>query len=198
MRASPLRSDPPADDSARADAALAGLIATIARRDESALRTLYERTAPKLLGVILRIQPDRGAAEDVLQDVFLRVWQNAASYSPAAGRPLAWLCAIARNRAIDGLRRRREVQGPITEDGEDWVERLADPHDSEGTILGRNALQACLGRLEALHRDCIVLAYCEGQSREDLALRYDRPVSTIKTWLHRGLATLRGCLDGAP
>lgn len=197
MRASPLRGDLPADDPARTDAALAGLIATIARHDEAALRALYDRTAPKLLGVILRIQPDRGAAEDVLQDVFLRVWQNAASYSPAAGRPLAWLCAIARNRAIDGLRRRREVQGPITEDGEDWVERLADPHDSEGTILGRNALQACLGRLEALHRDCIVLAYCEGQSREDLALRYDRPVSTIKTWLHRGLATLRGCLDAA-
>ncbi|RZK78942.1 MAG: sigma-70 family RNA polymerase sigma factor [Methylobacterium sp.] len=183
---------------ARGDAILADLIARIARRDEAALRTLYDRTAPKLLGVVLRIQSDRGMAEDVLQDVFLRIWQKAASYSPAAGRPLAWLCTIARNRAIDGVRRRSETQGPVTEDGEDWVERLADPHDSEGTILGRNALQACLGRLEALHRDCIVLAYCEGQSREDLALRYDRPVSTIKTWLHRGLATLRGCLDGAP
>lgn len=208
MRASPLRDGPPrggsqpdgpsADDPARTDAVLADLIARIARRDEAALRTLYDRTAPKLLGVVLRIQSDRGLAEDVLQDVFLRIWQKAATYSPAAGRPLAWLCTIARNRAIDGVRRRSETQGPVTEDGEDWVERLADPHDSEGAILGRNALQACLGRLEALHRDCIVLAYCEGQSREDLALRYDRPVSTIKTWLHRGLATLRGCLDGAP
>jgi RNA polymerase sigma-70 factor (ECF subfamily) len=188
----------PADEAARTEAVLADLIARIARRDEAALRTLYDRTAPKLLGVVLRIQSDRGMAEDVLQDVFLRIWQKAASYSPAAGRPLAWLCTIARNRAIDGVRRRSETQGPDTGDGEDWVERLADPHDSEGTILGRNALQACLGRLEALHRDCIVLAYCEGQSREELALRYDRPVSTIKTWLHRGLATLRGCLDGAP
>lgn len=203
MRASPLRGGsqpdgPSADDPARTDAVLVDLIARIARRDEAALRTLYDRTAPKLLGVVLRIQSDRGLAEDVLQDVFLRIWQKAATYSPAAGRPLAWLCTIARNRAIDGVRRRSETQGPVTEDGEDWVERLADPHDSEGAILGRNALQACLGRLEALHRDCIVLAYCEGQSREDLALRYDRPVSTIKTWLHRGLATLRGCLDGAP
>ncbi|MCI9881497.1 MULTISPECIES: sigma-70 family RNA polymerase sigma factor [Methylobacterium] len=189
---------PFAEDGAGSEAVLADLLARIGRRDEAALRVLYDRTAPKLLGVVLRIQSDRGMAEDVLQDVFLRIWQKAASYSPAAGRPLAWLCTIARNRAIDGVRRRSEVQGPATEDGEDWVERLADPHDSEGTILGRNALQACLGRLEALHRDCIVLAYCEGQSREDLALRYDRPVSTIKTWLHRGLATLRGCLDGAP
>ena len=199
LRASPsptgsLPTGPSAEEAAR-DAVLAGLIANIARRDEAALRTLYDRTSAKLFGVILRIQADRGMAEDVLQDVYLRVWQTAASYSPGAGRPLSWLCTIARNRAIDGVRRRSEVQGPVTEDGEDWVERLADPHDSEGTILGRNALQACLGRLDALHRDCIVLAYCEGQSREDLALRYDRPVSTIKTWLHRGLATLRGCLD---
>lgn len=200
MRASPPHDSPSTADSdaaRRGDAVLVGLIADIARRDEAALRALYDRTAAKLLGVILRIQADRGMAEDVLQDVFLRVWRNAASYSPEAGRPLAWLCTIARNRAVDGLRRRREVQGPITEDGEDWVERLADPHDSEVAILGRDALRACLGRLEAMHRDCIVLAYCEGQSREDLALRYGRPVSTIKTWLHRGLATLRGCLDGA-
>ncbi|MCJ2035677.1 sigma-70 family RNA polymerase sigma factor [Methylobacterium sp. J-068] len=176
---------------------MARLVAAVARRDEAALRTLYDRTAAKLFGVILRIQADRGMAEDVLQDVYLRVWQNAASYSPEAGRPLAWLCTIARNRAIDGLRRRHEVQGPVTEDGEDWVERLADPHDSAGAILDGHALRACLDRLEAMHRDCIVLAYCEGRSREDLALRYDRPVSTIKTWLHRGLAALRGCLDGA-
>lgn len=196
MRASPQLGGPPADDPARTDAALAGLIARIARRDQAALRALYDRTGPKLFGVILRIQADRSLAEDVLQDVYLRVWQNAASYSPEAGRPLAWLCTIARNRAIDGVRRRSEIQGPATEDGEDWVERLADPHDSAGAILDSHALRACLGRLEALHRDCIVLAYCEGRSREDLAQRYDRPVSTIKTWLHRGLASLRGCLDG--
>lgn len=184
-----------AQRSLRDDPILLRLIAAIAGGDESALKSLYERTAPKLLGVVLRIQKDRSAAEDVLQDVYLRVWQNAGSYSPEAGRPLTWLCAIARNRAIDVIRRRAEMQGPVSEDGEDWVERLADPHDSEEAILGRDALRACLGRLEAMQRDCIVLAYCEGHSREELAARYDRPVNTIKTWLHRGLAALRGCLD---
>ena len=174
------------------------LIRRLQAGDRTAVEDLYDRFRRPAFALARRVLADDTLAEDVLQDVFLRIWQKAASYSPAAGRPLAWLCTIARNRAIDGVRRRSETQGPDTGDGEDWVERLADPHDSEGTILGRNALQACLGRLEALHRDCIVLAYCEGQSREDLALRYDRPVSTIKTWLHRGLATLRGCLDGAP
>ncbi len=191
----PCTAPPGATPALRDDAPLLRLIGAVARGDEAALKSLYERTAPKLLGVILRIQRDRSAAEDILQDVYLRVWQNAGSYSPEAGRPLTWLCAIARNRAIDVVRRRAEVQGPVGEDGEDWVERLADPHDSEGAILGRGALLACLGRLEAAQRDCIVLAYCEGHSREELALRYDRPVNTIKTWLHRGLAALRGCLD---
>ena len=181
----------------RDEAALARLIAAIAAGDDQALRTLYDLTAPKLFGIVLRIQRDRSAAEDVLQDVYLRVWQSAGSFSPEAGRVLPWLCTIARNRAIDMVRRKGEVQGPVTEDGEDWVERLADPHDSEGAILGRDALRACLGRLDAAQRDCIVLAYCEGHSREELAVRFDRPVNTIKTWLHRGLTSLRGCLETA-
>jgi RNA polymerase sigma-70 factor (ECF subfamily) len=181
----------------RDDATLLRLIAEIARGDEAALKALYEATAPKLFGVVLRIQRDRTAAEDVLQDVYLRIWQSAGSYQPSAGAPMPWLCAIARNRAIDVVRRKGEVQGPVTEDGEDWVERLADPHDSEGAILGRDALRACLSRLDTTQRDCIVLAYCEGYSREELAARYDRPVNTIKTWLHRGLSALRGCLEPA-
>ncbi|MDR7038419.1 MULTISPECIES: sigma-70 family RNA polymerase sigma factor [Methylobacterium] len=179
----------------RDDATLERLLDAVAARDEAALRALYDLTAPKLLGVILRIQRDRSAAEDILQDVFLRVWQSAGSYVPEAGRPLSWLCTIARNRAIDAIRRRTEAQGPVHEDGEDWLERLADPHDSEDSILGRDALRACLARLDPAHRDCVVLAYCEGFSREDLAQRFERPVNTIKTWLHRALASLKGCLE---
>lgn len=179
----------------RDDATLHRLIAEISGGNEQSLRTLYDLTAPKLFGIVLRIQRDRSAAEDVLQDVYLRVWQNAGSFSSESGRPITWLCAIARNRAIDVVRRKGEVQGPVSEDGEDWVERLADPHDSEGAILGRDALRACLGVLDKPQRDCVVLAYCEGYSREELAARYDRPVNTIKTWLHRGLSSLRGCLE---
>ena len=175
---------------------LVQLLSAIAGGDEAALRTLYDLTSPKLFGVILRIQKDRGMAEDVLQDVYLRVWQRAESYAPQAGRPLSWLCTIARNRAIDGLRRRGEVQGPAHEDGEDWVERLIDPRDDAAALMDRDALALCLGRLEGDHRACVVLAYCEGWSREELAERYGRPVNTIKTWLHRALAGLKTCLEG--
>lgn len=180
----------------RDDATLVRLLRDIAARDESALRALYDLTSPKLFGIILRIQRDRSLAEDVLQDVFLKVWQAAGSYAPENGRPLPWLCAIARNRAIDGVRRKSEVQGPVHEDGEDWLERLADPRSGEGALLDRDALRVCLGRLDATQAQCVTLAYCEGWSREELARHLDKPVNTIKTWLHRTLASLKGCLEG--
>ncbi|WP_430913681.1 sigma-70 family RNA polymerase sigma factor [Methylobacterium sp. sgz302541] len=181
----------PADD----DEALQRLIAAVADGDERALRALYDAVSPKLYGVILRIQRDRAAADDVLQDVFLRIWQGAGSYVPTSGRPLSWLCAIARNRAIDRIRRKSEVRPPAADEEEDWLDRIADPFDGEGAILDRDALNACLARLERAQRDCVLLAYCEGYSREELARRYDRPVNTIKTWLHRSLAALKGCLE---
>jgi RNA polymerase sigma factor (sigma-70 family) len=177
------------------DATLRRQLAGIARGEADELAALYDLTAAKLYGLILRIQRDRYLAEDVLQDVYLRVWQAAASYAPEAGRPLPWLCAIARNRAIDSVRRKAEVQGPAHEDGEDWVARLIDPQDDAAAFLDRDALVACLGRLDPAHRDCVVRAYCEGLSREELAEHYGRPVNTIKTWLHRALASLKACLE---
>lgn len=188
----------PADENRAEDAVLAGLLGKIAGRDEAALKALYDRTAAKLLGIVLRIQRDRSLAEDVLQDVYLRIWHAAGSYAPAAGAPLPWLCAIARNRAIDGLRRRSEVAMPSGEAGEAYWERLVAPGGGEDAILDRDALVACLSRLDPTQRDCVVLAYCEGWSREELAARYGRPVNTVKTWLHRTLASLKSCLEPRP
>lgn len=181
------------------DAALRRLLAEIARGERRAVDALYERTAAKLFGLILRIQRDRSLAEDVLQDVYLRIWQAAGSYAPEAGRPLPWLCAIARNRAIDSVRRKTEESAPPQagdRDGsEDWMARLIDPRDEAAAFQDRDALATCLGRLEPAHRDCVVQAYCEGLSRDELAERFERPVNTIKTWLHRALASLKGCLE---
>ncbi len=176
---------------------LARLLAGAGRGERAAFRALYDRTAPKLLGVVLRIIRDRAVAEDVVQDAYLRIWQNAASYAPEAGQPMTWMASIARNRAIDVARRRREVLVGPTEDGEDWFALLADPRDREGDFLDADGLRRCLARVEEEQRRCIVLAYMEGWSREELAERFGRNVNTIKTWLHRGLASLRACL-GAP
>jgi RNA polymerase sigma-70 factor (ECF subfamily) len=174
---------------------LADLIVRTGRGDRAAFRAVYDATASKLLGVILRIVKNRAGAEEILQDVYLRLWRNAASYAPEAGPPMGWLVSIARNRAIDVIRQKTpDLIGP-DEDGVDWYDKLAEPRDREADMLDASALRDCLGRMDEEHRSCILLAYCEGWSREELAQRFDRPVNTIKTWLHRGLASLRTCLD---
>lgn len=177
------------------NADLARLLGAIAKGDETALRDLYEQTASKLLGIILRIIGDRSLAEDALQEVFVRVWQRAGSYDLMAGTPLIWLVAIARHRAIDAVRQERARR--TAPQAEDWLVQLADPHDLEGGVAQRQALRRCLNDLDPTQRDCLVLAYCEGFSREELAARFERPVNTMKTWLRRGLLALRGCLEAA-
>jgi RNA polymerase sigma-70 factor (ECF subfamily) len=176
---------------------LAGLIAATARQDRAAFAELYGRTAAKLLGIVIRIVHDRAMAEDVLQEVYLRVWQNASSYVPEAGRPMTWMISIARNRAIDVVRGRRIVQLVQDEDGLDPLESVSEPRDREAEIIDTSRLRLCLGQLDAVQRRCLLDAYYQGYSRDELAIRFGRPVNTIKTWLHRTAATLRACLDAA-
>ena len=179
-------------------AELAKLIAGVARSDRLAFRRLYDIAGPKLFAIILRILRNRTLAEDTLQDVFLRVWQNAGSFSAEAGPPMGWLTSIARNRSIDVLRQKVPVTvGSSTGDEGDWFERIAEAGDREADMLNVSALRHCLGQLDETARTCVLLAYYEGFSREELAARYERPVNTIKTWLHRSLITLKTCLDAS-
>ena len=171
------------------------LLLAVAARDAVAFRRLYDLTAAKLLGVVLRIMKSRSIAEEVLQDVFLRIWLNADRFSPETAPAQVWLNAVARNRAIDVLRQKGPTAAVQAEDVA-WYERISE--DREGALVDIASLRRCLGQLDAQMRGCVLLAYYEGFSREELAQRYNRPVNTIKTWLHRSLAVLRDCLDGAP
>lgn len=175
---------------------LAALIGLVAQGERQAFRELYGRTAPKLLGVLLRILKDRSRAEDVLQEVYLRVWQNASSYSPEAGRPMTWLIAVARHRAIDVVRQRREVTvSDGVDEADDWIASIVDPRDHESDYVELDRLRRCLGRLDEPQRRCLLEAYYAGYSREELSNRFGRPVNTIKTWLHRGANAVRSCLE---
>ena len=174
------------------------LLVAVAGEDRAAFSRLYELTAPKLFATILRIVRVKASAEEILQDVYLRIWQNAGSFSPELASARAWMNSIARNRAIDVLRQKTVVSASSLEgDGVDWFERIAEDRDREADMIDNASLRRCLGTIDAQARDCVLLAYYEGFSREELAQRYARPVNTIKTWLHRSLATLRACLDGA-
>jgi RNA polymerase, sigma subunit, ECF family len=172
------------------------LLTLVARRDRDAFRRLYDATSPKLFATILRIVRHKPSAEEVLQDVFLRIWQNADSFSPKTAPAQAWLNSIARNRAIDVLRQKGFATVSTGADETDWYERIAEDRDREAEMINVASLRRCLGQIDDQARSCVLLAYYEGLSREELAQRYDRPVNTIKTWLHRSLASLRACLDG--
>lgn len=130
-----------------------------------------------------------------MQEVYLKVWQNAASFNPEAGRPMTWLISVARYRAIDVIRQHRERPASTDDEGVDWIETLPEPRDREAEFLEVERLRVCLDRLDETHRRCLLEAYYAGYSREELAMRFGKPVNTIKTWLHRGVASLRGCLD---
>ena len=171
------------------------LLKRAANGDRASFKALYRKTAPKLFGIVLRIVRDKSTAEDILQDTYVRIWRNAESYYSSAGEPLGWLASIARNGAIDFLRKKTPVTFGKDDEAGDYFERIVDPHDQEAAMIALDTLRHCLREIEAPMRDCVLLAYYEGYSREELANRFGRPVNTIKTWLHRGLATLKTCLE---
>ena len=178
-------------------AELAELLAAVGQHDRAAFKLLYDRTSSKLLGVISRILRNRAAAGEVLQDVYLRIWQNALSFDPGSGRAMTWMITIARNAAIDVIRRRTHVEVTTGSEAEHRMQNVAGTDDPERSVVIQDQLLRCLGQLQPQQRECVVLAYCGGYSRDELATHFGRPVATVKTWLHRSLVSLRTCL-GAP
>jgi RNA polymerase sigma-70 factor (ECF subfamily) len=182
-----------------ADAArtqLSAALARVASGDRAALQLVYRDTAAKLLGVCLRILQDKSEAEDVLQEVFMTVWQKAAAFDPDRASPITWLAAIARNRAIDRLRsgtvRRR--MDPI-----DTAHEVHDPAPVAHEVLARTQQQAqltgCLDELEPRHAAAIRAAFLDGATYDEMAARMSVPLGTMKSWIRRGLLKLRACLD---
>jgi RNA polymerase sigma-70 factor (ECF subfamily) len=178
-------------DPAGESGTLARHLRSAAEGDRAAFRALYEATAPKLFGVVLRIVRNRQVAEEVLQETYIKIWQRAERFQPESGQPMAWLATIARNRAIDRIRSERIDRASTSDDA--VFDRLAAP--SSGDPVMREALRRCLDALEEDARNCIVLAYCSGYSREELAERFARPVGTIKTLLFRSTRLLKACLE---
>lgn len=185
--------------SASSDEALIALLDRVAARDATALRTLYDQTAAKLLGLAMRVIPQRELAEDVLQETFLTVWRAAPDYRAALSPPMAWLGLIVRSRALDALRRRAAERVPLTDELDDVLaDTLAgDAPDPLDTTLASEqawALHQCLGRLEGRQREVVSLAYLRDLSHGDLARQLQLPLGTVKTWIRRGLDQLRQCM----
>ena len=173
---------------------LTGLLIRIAARDAAAFAALYKQTNAKLYGVVARILTRGDAAADALQEVYVRIWEKAGEFDPLKGSPLSWMATIARNRALDEVRRVRPVSLEDQPEGFEPAAEEIDPLAPRERSERLAALIDCLKALDQEKRAIVLLAYYRGSSREALAKRFGRPVPTIKTWLHRSLAQLRDCL----
>ncbi len=163
--------------------------------DRAAFRDLYTLTSAKLFGICYRICGERQAAEDVLHDVYLTIWKRAGAYEPARASPITWLATIARNRAIDWQRAQKVRRASPIEDAPEILDTA--PLASE-TMLDDEAshiLHGCLDTLDERQRSAIRTAFFDGVTYADLAERQAVPLGTMKSWVRRGLAKLKECLD---
>lgn len=171
-------------------------LAAVGRGDREAFAVLYGQTSAQLFAVLLRMLRRRDIAQEVLHDVYVKVWERATSYDPALGTATSWLVAVARHAALDRLRRGRR-EAPFDPEAPEIAEMAAadaDPSALAFASAEAAALRACLDELEQEPRRGILLAYWEGLTHEEVARRLDRPVGTVKSWIRRGLLRLRRCL----
>jgi len=167
---------------------LINLLTATADGDKNAFSRLYRLTSPKLYAIARRILKTEGQAQECLQEAYLSVWRQAASYQEGKAAPMTWLVTIVRNRALDMLRRQRH---------ELWREELELDllSDAPAEQVDSLAIEKCLQLLRTDQRECLLLAYYEGLTHPELSERLSHPIGTIKTWIRRGLEQLRQCLE---
>ncbi|KOY04331.1 RNA polymerase subunit sigma-70 [Pseudomonas nunensis] len=170
------------------------LLAQCSLGNRRAFETLYRSVGPRLYGVALRFMGRHDLAEEVLQESFVRIWNNASRYESHLSAPLTWMINITRNQAIDQLRKHRDR--PLTD-----LEELAlvDESPSAHELLNRtreaSALNRCLESLDGMQRQSITVAYFQGLSCSELAEHLAAPLGSVKSWIRRGMERLRRCLE---
>lgn len=174
-------------------AELVGLMVSVAKRDREAFERLYEATRARLFGVVLRVVRDQALAEDVLSETYVRVWNEAGQFDPGTGSPMIWMVSMARNSALDIVRKRGEA---TTADPD-----ATDPASDTPAPLARRdmtdelkQLLECVGRLDADRQKLLLLAYYNGWSRVELAEKFGKPLTLVRTWLRRSVLDIRDCL----
>lgn len=172
------------------------LLSQCRQQDNRALKKLYQATSAHLFAVLMRILRNESHAEDCLQQVYIKVWNNAGQYNSAIAQPMTWLNTIARNQALDWLRRYKNDQ---LNDSDDALVYQPDPVNQTDRQAEQwqtsDQVHHCLKQLKDAQRQCIELAYFEGYSHQELSDRLQQPLGTVKTWIRRGLERLKSCLN---
>lgn len=171
-----------------------GLMLAVKQGSRSAFQTLFEVTSSKVYGILMHVLRNKTEADEVHQEVYLRLWTKSFLYDPARAHAECWITHMARHAAIDRLRAmgRRpgwEVYDETVQSEDPDPEQVAMHHSD------LRLLTACLGRLDPNYQSCVRLAYVEGASYEELAAKFQVPMNTMKSWLRRSLRRLRVCLE---
>ena len=175
---------------------LAALLAQAGLGNRAAFADLYEATKSKLFAVSLRIVRERHIAEEVLQDSFVNIWNNAAKYAVGQSAPMTWMTAIVRNRSLDIVRRPfAEVQ----DEDDFFTVNLEDerpgPDDQLASRRDQAKIEQCMKGLDGEQQQTISLAFFQGLSHSEVADHLGKPLGTVKTHIRRGLMKLKGCLE---
>lgn len=178
---------------------LISLIARCAIKDQSALKSLFERIGPYLNAVVYRIVKSDDVAKEVLQEAFLQIWSNAHSYRPHLANPLTWMASIARYRALDRLASEQRLRERFVSADSDYAldEHLShhNPEQDASVSQLKFNLHRCLLALSENIKRSVELAYLYGYSREEIAEKFSTNTNTVKSWLHRGAERLKTCLE---
>lgn len=179
---------------------LISLLARCALRDQKALESLYALTSAYLNGVAFRILGCEDSSNDVLQESFVQIWNNASSYTLNQSNPTTWMTSIVRYRAIDKLRHEGRHQNRPHHEAEEEILLNTPSEDNQEKAYQRfrlnEDLQKCLDAMNDKFKQSLELAYLYGYSREELANTLDTNINTVKSWLKRGGTKLKECLEG--
>jgi RNA polymerase sigma-70 factor (ECF subfamily) len=177
------------------DEQLQRLLDGCARSDASALQRLYELASPLLFASLRRILRRPALAEEALQDVFVSIWQRAGQFTASRGRPMTWMMSIARYRAIDLLRRERSAPVLMPDLPESAEPEQGSDEEPASWAPAPGLMERCLELLSVRQRHCLELAFLGGHSHEDISRLTGSPLGTVKSWIRRGLQSLRQCLE---
>lgn len=177
----------------------AELLGRIAGRDPEALSELYDRFSGVLFSVACKILRDTAHAEDVLQEVFVQIWERASVYDAALGKPLSWAVALTRNKAIDRLRSTQRRNRLLDEATSEWETDVPNLHDNQPVVMTNETalfIRAALKGLPVEQRQAIELAFFTGLTQSEIADELRQPLGTIKARIRRGMLQLRESLEG--
>ncbi|MBX2804399.1 MAG: sigma-70 family RNA polymerase sigma factor [Hyphomicrobiales bacterium] len=173
------------------------LLKLVASGDQGAMSEVYKATSGRLYALLTQMLPTHGDADEVLQEAYLTVWRRAQTFAPGQGSPMTWLITITRNKAIDRLRSEKHARrtGTLDELTEEPVDDTPSALNLIETGEEHHRLHHCLDQLEDRQRDAIRTAFFSGITYQQLSERASVPLGTMKSWIRRGLISLKACLE---